>query len=131
MATSLITQGLQFPDSTVMYSASELERTIIITSATTTVDLSASNYSSFIKANVTASSVITFTNAPNTTDTVYSFSLMTTNLGPAYTLSFGNSIKWPDGVQPARTTATNGVDVWSFFVSSNTYYGSLSMANVS
>jgi hypothetical protein len=131
MATSLITQGLQFPDNTVMYSASELERTIVITSGTTTVDLSASSYASFIKANVTASSVITFSNAPNTTSTVYSFSLMTTNLGPAHTVSFGNSVKWPDGVQPARTTANNGVDVWSFFVSSNTYYGSLSMANVS
>jgi hypothetical protein len=131
MASSLITQGVQFPDGTIMSSTSEYERVITINSANTAVDLSASSYATFIKANVGASSTITFSNAPNAANTVYSFTLMTVNTGPAYTLAFGNSVKWPYGIQPARTTATGAIDIWTFFLEANTYYGSLSMANVS
>ena len=129
MSSSLITQGVQFPDGTVMSSTSEGERIIII-SGTTAIDLSASNYATFIKGSVTGPSTITFSNAPNAANTVYSFTLMTTNSGPGYTVTF-NNVKWSGGNQPQRTTASGGVDVWTFFAEANTYYGSLSMANVS
>jgi hypothetical protein len=113
-----------------MSSTSEGERLITIGSGITAIDLSASNYATFIKATVSTSSTITFSNAPNAANTVYSFTLMTVNSGAGYTLSF-NNIKWSGGVQPTRTTASGGVDVWTFFAEANTYYGSLSMANVS
>jgi hypothetical protein len=131
MSTSLITTGVQFPDGTLMNSLSETERQVPVSTSTTTINLNTGDGATFFKLNVASSSTITFSNPPNASNTVFSFTMMTVNAGSGYTLTYGNTIKWPGGVVPSRTTATGAVNVWSFFIEANTYYGSLSIANAS
>lgn len=65
-----------------------------------------------------------------------SFTLILTNGGAGYTVSWsgsGSTFKWPGGAASlSRTTASGGIDVWFFFTpdSGATWYGSIPMKNL-
>jgi hypothetical protein len=101
--------------------------------STTAINLSSGGNASVYKLFINSSTTLTFQNSPATANTVYSFTLITTNITAGAALSFGNTIKWAGGSTPPRTTALNGTDIWTFFIdgSTGTYYGSLSILNAS
>lgn len=101
--------------------------------STTSINLNSGNNASVYKLFINSSTTLTFQSSPATANTIYGFTLITTNITAGAALSFGNTIKWAGGTTPPRTTALNATDVWTFFVDGNTgtFYGSLSVLNAS
>ena len=101
---------------------------VAASTATTVIDLSLSN--SFV-ITISASTTISFTNPPAGTD-ITSFTLITVNNATAgYAISWPASVTWAGGVTPARTTAANKSDVYTFFTrdAGAQFVGSLAVLN--
>lgn len=101
-------------------------RAVTVSGATTAIDLSTDD-ASVLRVAMGASTTITFSNPTQGQTWV----MITTNTAGAYTLAFGNTIKYAGGILPSRTTGINAVDVWTFYYDNSTYYGSLSIINAS
>lgn len=112
--------------------AQDVKRSGSASTATTTIDLAAGDEATFFKITVAANTTVTFTNFPAAAaGEVFSFTLMTVNDATAgRTLAFGNAVKWSGGIVPPRTTAANGVDIYTFFYENSVLYGSLAMIDV-
>jgi len=101
---------------------------VAASTATTAIDLSLGN--SFV-ITISANTTISFTNPPAGTD-ITSFTLITVNNATAgYAISWPASVTWAGGVTPARTTAANKSDVYTFFTrnAGTQYVGSLAVLN--
>ena len=112
--------------------AIDKERSITASTSTTTIDFSSpSDKANFFKVTIASSTTINFTNFTSAAqNNVFSWTLMTVNDSTAgRAVAFGNTIKWPGGILPPRTTNANAIDIWTFMYESNTIYGSLSISN--
>jgi hypothetical protein len=116
-------------DSPTMKGYKEFANTASVTGATT-LDLSTTNiYNLTLTGNMT----VTFSNPP-ASGTLYSVMMIVKQDGTgSRTITWPASVKWPNASAPTLSTAANAVDVLNFFTvdGGTTYYGSLSLANLS
>ena len=110
----------------------DTKRAITASTSTTNIDFTtAGDKAKFFKLSIQSSTTLTFINFPSVPNgEVFPWTVMTVNDNTAgRAVAFGNTIKWAGNVTPTRTTAANAVDLWTFFVESNTIYGSLAIAD--
>jgi hypothetical protein len=116
-------------DSPTMKGYKEFANTASVTGATT-LDLSTTNiYNLTLTGNIT----VTLSNPP-ASGTLYSVMMIVKQDGTgSRTITWPASVKWPNASAPTLSTAANAVDVLNFFTvdGGTTYYGSLSLANLS
>jgi hypothetical protein len=116
-------------DSPTMKGYKEFANTASVTGATT-LDLSTTNiYNLTLTGNMT----VTLSNPP-ASGTLYSVMMIVKQDGTgSRTITWPASVKWPNASAPTLSTAANAVDVLNFFTvdGGTTYYGSLSLANLS
>ncbi len=107
----------------------ERKRSLTASTSTISIDLNTGDQASVFKLTLSANTTLTFTNPPPTPNgETFSFVLMVANDGTSgRALTFANSIKWAGGILPPRNTSANSVSIWSFFIESGVYYGSLSI----
>jgi hypothetical protein len=116
-------------DSPTMKGYKEFANTASITGATT-LDLSTTN---IYNITLTGSATLTFSNPP-ASGTLYSLMIIAKQDGTgSRTITWPASVKWPNASAPTLSTAANAVDVLNFFTvdGGTTYYGALSLANLS
>lgn len=83
-----------------------------ISSGTLTLNCAVGNvFAVSLNANITS---LTFTNVP-TTGNSYAVTLSLTADGTARTVTWGASIKWPNGIAPTLTSTNNKVDTFVLY----------------
>lgn len=111
----------------------ETERVIPATTISPiTIDLVGFDSATVFKVFITVNCSLVFINPPIeiSSTKLFSFSVMTVNDSVGgKSMAFANTIKWPGGIIPPRTTNPNAIDVWTFFIENGEYYGSLSILN--
>lgn len=116
-------------DSPTMKGYKEFANTASITGATT-LDLSTTN---IYNATLTGNTTLTFSNPP-ASGTLYSLMIIAKqDATGSRIITWPASVKWPNASAPTLSTAANAVDVLNFFTvdGGTTYYGALSLANLS
>jgi len=104
----------------------ELVNAVGNTGTAATINLANGN---FVTATLTGNCTFTFSNPSAGAS---SFTLFLTNDGTAgRSITWPNSVKWPGGSIPTRTTAANRTDVFTFFSldGGTNWYGSISIFN--
>jgi hypothetical protein len=126
MTITISGNNITYNDSTIQVSAYDLYRAVTVSGSTTSIDLS-TDQATLFRVSVGASTTLTFSNPTQGK----SWTVITTNSGSGYTITWGNSVKWAGGITPPRTTASGAVDIWTFYYDNSVYYGSLAIANAS
>ena len=127
--SSNVTFSNNFLTAPAMKAFSEYVSDVTTTSATTTLDLSTSN---FFNVTVSRNTTLAFTNAPS--GRAYSFNVvLTQDSTGGWTVSLPVSCKYPNGLAPTKTTTANSTDIWTFttYNGGTTYMASLSIKNAS
>lgn len=116
-------------DSPTMKAYKEFANTASVTGATT-LDLSTTN---IYNMTLTGNTTLTFTNPP-ASGTLYSLMIIAKqDATGSRIITWPASVKWPNASAPTLSTGANAVDVLNFFTvdGGTTYYGALSLANLS
>lgn len=116
-------------DSPTMKGYKEYANTASVTGATT-LDLSTTN---IYNMTLTGNTTLTFTNPP-ASGTLYSLMIIAKqDATGSRIITWPASVKWPNASAPTLSTGANAVDVLNFFTvdGGTTYYGALSLANLS
>lgn len=104
---------------------SELVSNVTTSAATTTLDLSSSN---FFNVTVSRSTTLAFSNAPS--GRVFSFNVvLAQDSTGGWAVTLPASCKYPNGQAPVKTTTATAVDIWTFttYNGGTTYIASLSI----
>lgn len=116
-------------DSPTMKGYKEYANTASVTGATT-LDLSTTN---IYNLTLTGNTTFTFSNPP-ASGTLYSLMMIAKqDATGSRIITWPASVKWPNASAPTLSTGANAVDVLNFFTvdGGTTYYGALSLANLS
>lgn len=116
-------------DSPTMKGYKEYANTASVTGATT-LDLSTTN---IYNLTLTGNTTFTFSNPP-ASGTLYSLMIIAKqDATGSRIITWPASVKWPNASAPTLSTGANAVDVLNFFTvdGGTTYYGALSLANLS
>ena len=100
----------------------------IVASGTISINLAGADYASYFRVTITGNLTIAFVNPPASTGKAYTWTLQTINDATAgRALAFYGPIKWAGGQVPNRTTAANGIDIYTFTLENGVIHGSLSI----
>lgn len=128
-ATSNVSISNNYLISPAFKSYSEYESNVTVSSTSTTLDLSTSN---FFNLALQSNTTFTFSNAPS--GRAFTFNIVTTQDSTGGRLiTFPTGSKYDGGVIPPQTTNANAVDVWTVatYNGGTTWLVSLSMKNAS
>lgn len=130
--TSAFSSNVSFSNNYIIASSfkatSEFISNVTTTSATTTLDLSTSN---FFNISVDRNTNLIFSNQP--TGRVSSFTvIIKQDTTGGWTIGLPASCKYPNKQTPVKTTAANAIDLWTFttYDGGTTYIASLTMKDV-